>query len=61
MANEGGGWIMRGMSWDDPYRIRTWKELVNWINERLLDRVRELYPHADREAVIRLIGREPEE
>ena len=33
MANEGGGWIMRGMSWDDPYRIRTWKELVNWINE----------------------------
>ena len=33
MANEGGGWIMRGMSWDDPYRIRTWRELVNWINE----------------------------
>ena len=29
--------------------------------KRLLDRVRELYPHADREAVIRLIGREPEE
>ena len=24
---------MRGMSWDDPYRIRTWRELVNWINE----------------------------
>ena len=33
MANEGGGWIIRGMSWDDPYRIRTWRELVNWINE----------------------------
>ena len=33
MANEGGEWIMRGMSWDDPYRIRTWNELVNWINE----------------------------
>ena len=31
---------------------------VSW--KRLLDRVRELYPHADREAVIRLIGREPE-
>ena len=33
MANENGEWIMRGMSWNDPYRIRSWKELVNWINE----------------------------
>lgn len=33
MTNEGGEWVMRGMSWDDPYRIRTWGELVNWINE----------------------------
>ena len=33
MANEGGEWIMRGMSWNDPYRIRSWRELVNWINE----------------------------
>ena len=33
MGSEGGGWIMKGMSWDDPYRIRTWRELVNWINE----------------------------
>ena len=24
---------MRGSAWDDPYRIRTWQELVNWINE----------------------------
>ncbi len=24
---------MRGLDWDDPYRIRTWQELVNWINE----------------------------
>ena len=32
---------------------------VSW--NRLLNRVQELYPHADREAVIRLIGREPEE
>ncbi len=33
MANENGVWIMRGMSRDDPYRIRTWEELVNRINE----------------------------
>ena len=33
MANENGSWIMRGLDWDDPYRIRTWQELVNWINE----------------------------
>ena len=24
---------MRGLDWDNPYRIRTWKELVRWINE----------------------------
>ena len=33
MANENGEWIMRGLDWNDPYRIRTWKELVSWINE----------------------------
>ena len=33
MANENGTWIMSGLSWDDPYRIRTWQELVNWVNE----------------------------
>lgn len=33
MANENGTWIMRGLAWNDPYRIRTWQELVNWINE----------------------------
>ena len=33
MAVENGEWIMRGLAWDDPYRIRTWQELVNWINE----------------------------
>lgn len=21
------------MAWDDPYRIRTWQELVNWVKE----------------------------
>ena len=24
---------MRGLDWEDPYRIRSWQELVNWINE----------------------------
>ncbi|MBQ9642943.1 MAG: hypothetical protein IJV26_02770 [Lachnospiraceae bacterium] len=33
MANENGTWIMRGLSWNDPYRIRSWQELVNWIDE----------------------------
>ena len=33
MANEGGEWIMKGLDWNDPYRIRTWRELINWINE----------------------------
>ncbi len=33
MANENGEWIMRGLDWNNPYRIRTWQELINWINE----------------------------
>ena len=33
MANEGGTWIMKGLDWNDPYRIRSWRELINWINE----------------------------
>ena len=33
MGNENGTWIMRGLDWNNPYRIKTWKELVNWINE----------------------------
>ena len=33
MANEGGEWIMKGLDWDNPFRIRSWRELVNWINE----------------------------
>ena len=24
---------MRGLDWNNPYRIRTWRELINWINE----------------------------
>ena len=33
MSVENGEWIMKGLDWDDPFRIRTWQELVNWINE----------------------------
>ena len=33
MANESGTWIMHGLDWDNPYRIRTYRELINWINE----------------------------
>lgn len=33
MSVENGEWTMRGLAWDDPYRIRSPKELVNWINE----------------------------
>lgn len=33
MANENGTWIMKGLAWNNPYRIRTWQELVNWVNE----------------------------
>ena len=33
MSIENGEWIMRGLDWDNPYRIRTWQELINWINE----------------------------
>lgn len=33
MAEEDGTWIMRGLEWDNPYRIRTYGELINWINE----------------------------
>lgn len=33
MSVENGEWIMHGLDWDNPYRIRTWQELVNWINE----------------------------
>lgn len=33
MANENVTWIMKGLAWNDPYRIRTWQELVNWVNE----------------------------
>lgn len=33
MAIENGEWIMRGLRMDDPNRIRSWQELIQWINE----------------------------
>lgn len=33
MENVNGEWIMRGLEWGNPYRIRTWQELVKWVNE----------------------------
>lgn len=30
---ENGEWIMRGLAWNDPGRIRSWQELVAWIDE----------------------------
>ena len=33
MAIENGEWYMNGLSWDNPMRIRTWEELVNWVDE----------------------------
>jgi len=33
VAVENGEWIMRGLPWDDPYRIRSWQELIAWIDE----------------------------
>ncbi len=33
MGVENGVWIMRGLGWNDPCRIRSWRELVGWIGE----------------------------
>lgn len=33
MAVENGEWSMGGLDWNDPYRIRSWQELINWVNE----------------------------
>lgn len=33
MAAENGEWIMYGLDWDNPYRIRTYQELIRWIDE----------------------------
>lgn len=33
MANESGTWIMHGLAWDDPKRLRTWREVIERVNE----------------------------
>ena len=33
MEVENGQWIIKGMRWDDPYRIRSWQELIGWVRE----------------------------
>ena len=33
MADEQGAWIMQGMDWDDPRRIKTYRELISLVNE----------------------------
>ena len=33
MAIENGEWIMRGLSWTDPSRIKSWQELIAWVDE----------------------------
>lgn len=33
MAKEHGEWIMRGLDWDNPLRVRSWEELLDWIDE----------------------------
>ncbi len=33
MAFEDGDWIMHGLDWDDPLRVRTWQELIAYIDE----------------------------
>ncbi len=33
MAVENGEWIMHGLEWNNPLRIRTWHELISYINE----------------------------
>ena len=33
MEEVNGVFIMKGLAWDDPYRIRSHKELAAWVNE----------------------------
>ncbi|MBR5267864.1 MAG: hypothetical protein IKU20_06710 [Lachnospiraceae bacterium] len=33
MGAENGEWIMHGLEWDDPLRIRSAQELINYVNE----------------------------
>lgn len=33
MAVENGEWVMRGLSWTDPSRIKNWEGLIDWVDE----------------------------
>ena len=33
MAIENGEWVMRGLSWTDPSRIKSWQALAAWVDE----------------------------
>ncbi len=33
MAIENGEWIMHGLDWNNPLRIRSWHELITYVNE----------------------------
>lgn len=33
MQYENGKFYMQGLAWNDPFRIRTYQELINWVNE----------------------------
>jgi hypothetical protein len=33
MGNESGTWLMHGLDWDDPSRIRSWQELTDYVDE----------------------------
>ncbi|MBM6869791.1 hypothetical protein H7U37_10775 [Pseudoflavonifractor phocaeensis] len=33
MENENGVWVMRGLDWDDPSRIRSWPALIRRVDE----------------------------
>ena len=33
MTTENGEWIIKGLEWNDPNRIRTWHELIDRVNE----------------------------
>ena len=33
MQYENGEFYMQGLAWNDPFRIRTYQELINWVNE----------------------------
>ncbi len=33
MGADNGSWNMKGLDWDNPLRVRTWRELITYVNE----------------------------